>query len=369
MIRPRRVPLALGAGLTATAIALAAGLLAAGLSAQAATTASWRVVASHHYGTSQEYNGLFSVVAPGRRDAWAFGGRSLAGAAGDVPVAEHWNGRRWRTAALPRGLSDEIVAASAPAPNDIWTVSRVGGYVLHWNGTQWSVAKRWPESENLPRQLTGVTALGPGNVWVFGGSGAYPGLGTWHLRGGRWTRVTTRAGTNLGRASALSPRGIWAIGGNASGPQDVIAHYNGAAWRTLTSPVLQGVQFSYLAALSRGSVWATGSTYRMHRTTPWLGHLTGHRWSRVRVPWRVDPGALSPDGRGGLWIAAQDIRGSQAWALHLSRSGQWSRLPLSRTGLVPGLALIPGTTSLFASGVLPTRTGADAAIWAYGQTR
>lgn len=141
--------------------------------------------------------------------------------------------------------------------------------------------------------------------------------------------------------------------------------YNGTAWRQATGSALRGAQFSDILALARGNVWVSASRYLAHRNLPLLAHLNGTRWSRVQLPWRVDPGAMAPDGRGGLWIAAEDMSGSQSWALHLSRTGRWSRSLLTSTGPVPDLALIPGTGSLWAAGAMPTAAGANAAIWAH----
>ena len=66
-------------------------------------------------------------------------------------------------------------------------------------------------------ELTGVVALGPSNVWVFGGSGFGPGLGTWHFNGRSWSQwhgnaVGLQGGSALsaaktsGRSAALRPR-------------------------------------------------------------------------------------------------------------------------------------------------------------------
>jgi hypothetical protein len=193
----------------ATLALLVAALSApAGLAqAQPAARQGWRIFATHHFGAAQDINGLSTVVAPARNDAWALGGTGFYGSG--VPVAEHWNGRRWRPAALPSGLTDAITAASAPAANDIWAVSGLGGYVLHYNGSAWSVARRWNPS--IFQELTGVTAFSRTDVWVFGPGG----VGTWHLHGRTWTRATSGASREVATASALSPRNIWALGAEA----------------------------------------------------------------------------------------------------------------------------------------------------------
>jgi hypothetical protein len=343
----------------ATLALLVAALSApAGLAqAQPAAGQGWRIFATHHFGAAQDINGLSTVVAPARNDAWALGGTGFYG--GGVPVAEHWNGRRWRPAALPPGLTDAITAASAPAANDIWAVSGLGGYVLHYNGSAWSVARRWNPS--IFQELTGITAFSRTDVWVFGPGG----VGTWHLHGRTWTRVTSGASREVATASALSPRNIWALGAEAG--YFLVLHYNGAAWRPVTSPALRGMQFADILALAPASVWASSSTdLSSGRVVPWLVHMNGKAWTRVKVPWPVLPGSLAPDGRGGVWLIATGQPGGRSWAAHLSRAGRWHRYLLSGSPFaVSSLALIPGGPSLWGAGAVPTRLGANAAIWAY----
>ena len=56
--------------------------------AQAAAT-GWRVVFSHHYGAAKHICAYDAVIAPGARDAWAFGGSDISGptiwADGQIP--------------------------------------------------------------------------------------------------------------------------------------------------------------------------------------------------------------------------------------------------------------------------------------------
>jgi len=359
MIGAQRAWVAAGAGLMATALSVAAMV-----PAQAAAAPGWRIVSSQHFGTAGDFNGLLSVVSTGRDSAWAFGGTDLAGAASGGPLAEHWNGRSWRAVTLPSGLAGPIDAASAPTANDIWAVGAVGGYALHYNGSKWSVAKRWKESRTLPRELTGVTAFSPTNVWVFGGAGADPGLGTWHLHGSTWTKVTGIGG-NIATASALSSRNIWAIGGNATAPQNIVLHYNGSTWQQVKSKALDGVQLSDILALSPGNVWVAGVT-NGSKPGALLLHLRGTTWTRVKIPFPVLPVQLAPDGTGGLWMTGVSIASPGGWrALHLSRAGAWQRYVIPRATIVVGLAHVPGTASLWATGTVVT-TRPNAAIWAYG---
>jgi hypothetical protein len=356
MLRSQRARLA-------TVTLVAAALSASAVPAQALPAAGpgWRVFATHHFGAARDQNGLSTVVAPGKNDAWALGGSEFYG--DGVPVAEHWNGRSWRAAALPSGLTEAISAASAPAANDIWAVSGLGGYVLHYNGSAWSVARRWHPA--IFEEITGVTALSPTDVWLFGPAGGWPGVGTWHLHGRTWTRVTTGASREVETASALSPRDIWALG-DCGGPCFHVLHYNGTAWRRVTSPALNGVQFADILALSPADVWASGTLPSSGRVASVLLHRTGTVWSRVTIPWQVITGGLAPDGRGGVWLIATGLPGGRSWAAHLSRAGRWHRYLLSGSSFaVSSLALVPGGSSMWGAGAVPTRIGANAAIWAY----
>jgi hypothetical protein len=327
--------------------------------AQAAAT-GWRLFFSHHYGTRGNFSGYEAVVSPGKSDAWAFGGTALSGgtAPSGTPVAEHWNGRSWRGSALPRGLHDTIVAASAASATDIWAVTHFGGYFLHWNGARWSLAKRLPGAG----QLTGVTALSPSDVWVFGGGGFIGGLGTWHFNGRTWRQWKGNA-NGLETASAVSPANIWAIGGVVS-PASTIMHFNGVSWRPVTAKVLSGLQFQHLSAFSRTNIWASAFN-PAGSSAGFLVHFNGVRWTRFALPWKVVTGSIAADGHGGLWLAADGPAG--AFVVHRTASGGWSRTHISTFQF--DLALVPGTTSMWGVGFTATgSTGGDAVIWAYGKT-
>jgi hypothetical protein len=351
----RRAAAVLGGAMSMAVLALAVGT-----PAQAAT-AGWRVVFTHHYGSPKNGSGYLTVVAPGRHDAWAFGGTDLSGATPGAPVAEHWNGTTWTGSALPSGLANEIIAASADSPSDIWAVTQFGGDILHWNGTAWSSAERLVGSG---QQLTGVTALSPTDVWVFGGGGFTGGLGTWHFDGSTGTQQTGSA-DGLEEASALSPTSIWAVGSTSKAPADTITHYNGTTWAQAKASALSGLQFNDILALSRSDVWASASA-QGKAFNAYLVHLTSSGWTRISLPWRVSPDRFASDGHGGLWVIAQDAA-SRSWAVHASATGHLSRTLLTSSGTPFGLALIPGTRSLWGAGLTPTTpTGTDATIWAYG---
>src|SRR5215813_212245 len=119
-----------------------------------------------------------------------------------------------------------------------------------------------------------------------------------------------------------------------------------------------------LLAISPGNIWVVASSSR----ASFLLHLKGTAWTRVMFPaWPVTPFSLAPDGGGGLWMnnfAINALTGPTV--VHLSGAGRWRQYPVPRPGLMFGLAHIPGTAAMWGTGDVTTRTGVDAAIWAYG---
>src|SRR5260370_37321604 len=101
--------------------------------AQAAVT-GWRQFFRHHYGAPGNFSGYRAVVAPGKSDAWAFGGTALSGGTAPfgTPVAEHWNGRAWRGSPRPARRHDSINAAGASSASALAGVDQLRGCVLHW---------------------------------------------------------------------------------------------------------------------------------------------------------------------------------------------------------------------------------------------
>jgi hypothetical protein len=328
------------------------------LPANASSTPGWRLFYHHLYTPGN--SAYFGITAVSSRSAWAVGGADFAGPIGGVPTAVRWHNGRWIATAMPRHLTSILWAVSADSSTDAWTVSNLGGYVLHWHSGRWTVARRFTES-GLRRELTGVTAFSPTNVWVFGGSGAFPGVGTWHLHGHTWTKVTGLGG-NISFASALSPTDMWAVGGINVG-QDSIMRYQGGKWHHITSPALRGQQFNAILALSPTNVWAVGTKGGAPATARLL-QLRRGRWTSPSLPHGFDPTQITADGHGGLWMPAINAHTGAFWLLHRSATGRWA---IVRDPGAQSITLIPGTRSLWGAGATSHKTGFEAAIYAYGR--
>lgn len=328
-------------------------------SAARTSAAIMRVAALKHYGQPDNASGFSAIIATGPRQAWAFGGTNPGGPS--TPIAARWNGATLTPSTLPAGLTGFINDASAPAANDIWAAGQYGGYVLHWNGVGWRIARRWPSG-----QITGLNAISASDVWVFGtaidGSRT---VGTWHFDGHSWLPVTGPAGS-IYRASAVSHSDIWAVAANAGGP--VILRYNGTTWwRMRTGPALDGIQPADILALSSSDVWVAGD--QISRTgTPRLelAHWNGSSWSRLPNGMAAWVGRLAPGAGGEVLLTATPANApATGLIVHASPRG-WGSTIVVAGGLGSGVsdvALAPRTSSLWASGGILTRLGGAAAIW------
>lgn len=346
----------------ASAAALTAGLA---LPAQAAAP-GWRQVDSKQYGAGN-LSDYGAVAALSAKNIWVLGGTDDENGfqPTGTPVAVHWNGARWAGYPMPAGVPGGIGEVSAVSATDIWAVTRYGGYVLHFNGARWSVAKHLPEPQLVAGSASGITAFGPANVWVFGeGRGAIGALGTWHYDGHTWKRWQGNA-AGLVTASALSPANIWAVG-SLKVPFGSIEHFNGHRWLPVTAAALSGLSFADIHAVSATNVWvAAGPQPAAFKS--FLLHYGPHaRWSKISVPWPVTAAHVSPDGRGGLWVTGESKAG-QVYAMHRTAAGVWSRFPIG--GWIWNLARVPGMTSMAGAGFkgAGAKSGSDAVIWAYGK--
>jgi hypothetical protein len=349
-----------------TAAVTAALTIGAPAAALAATGPAWHI--AHRFAPHQSYAFYRSVAVSGSH-AWAVGGYGVAG--NGLPAAAYFSHGRWSASRVPGSAAyvGTIAAVSADSPTDAWAVSP--GAVLHWRDGRWTIAKRWNLNGGPPGPFkSGITALSPSNVWVFGGT--WNGNHTWHLHGRTWTQVKGAART-IFSASAISPGNMWAIAGASV---NVLLHYSGGTWREVSSPALKGLAFGSIYA-TRAGLWVTASP--AGRTGLELLHLGKRgRWSATHMPWSlplstVNPGGLpigglSPDGRGGFWFSAYSTGAN--CLLHVSSAGRWSRARIGRDE-VGGFALVPRSTSLWAVGSIPSSRGqypfTFALIWAYGK--
>jgi hypothetical protein len=347
-----------GTGLVALAGTVVAGTVAAatvvagaGVSqAVPATSAAWHIVKRVHSGATGDFT---AVVATGKSAGWAFNGNTAAGPT-TKPTAWQLNGSTWTQASFPGKAGEEVVAAGAASPSDVWAFTDVGvgSRVLRWNGHTWSVVKTFGQP------LGGASVVSGNDVWVFGQPAINQQLGVWHYNGRRWSRVST----NLDGGTALSATSVWAFGGTS------VYHYDGHNWAKksvarllppnngLNNPELMGIY-----AQSAKSVYAIGNGQAEDEGGPTVVlHYNGRTWRKVaqgNFGYGTQPAQqISSDGSGGLWLPMPGFDGQPSYLLHYSGGKLTSAgLPHGAQSIdVESVANIPGTTEMLGGGFTHT---------------
>jgi hypothetical protein len=289
--------------------------------------------------------GLGSVTATGPTDAWAAG--IALGARGYLL---HWDGRRWRTRAVPAtGMLPLVVRASSPSNVWVFGPYRGSGAAFRWDGSRWHQT-----TLGAAGGFGEAAVLGPSNVWFATpdcSSGAV--CPAYHWNGSSWAKVTLPRRFVLTGLSGSSPRNIWVAGylqarpGVFQGPVAAYRWRNGS-WSAVRLPRESGSRVS-VAAVAPSNVWILmGLTDR-----PRPLHWNGTRWQRLPSP----PQAISaippiaPFGRNGIRVGATALWNGRSWQFGPSLPDGWD------------MASIPGTASAWMVGAWPApRTGLTAEV-------
>jgi hypothetical protein len=326
----------------------------------AADSSAFRMAVIHHYGLAANASGYSVILVTSSQQAWAFGGTNPGGPS--APVATLWNGGSTATATLPAGLTSFISDASATSSSDVWAASQYGRYLLHFDGVRWRVSKRWQQG-----QVTGVTAVTPSDVWVFGTSAdGTSDIGTWYYDGASWQRVLGLAGTIV-RASAISASDIWAIA--ASPASYSVLSFDGTNWQQVpTGSALDGVHVRDILAISSSDVWVLGDkTDASGGVRLVLLNWNGADWSSLVTPIKAWAGRLAAGPDRSVLVTATPA-GASANGLIVQASAVNGRLVLSprswlSAGGISDVALAGDSRALWVSGAVLTRIGGDAVIW------
>jgi hypothetical protein len=367
---------------------LAVATLALGLgpaAAQASPAPGWSV--AEVYGSSAGNPDLQGVAATGPGAAW------VSGSGPGGLVIYHWNGKGWNSLAVPStfdvtsgSANDSVIGASSK--NDMWTFPTVGAsvsrqYALERHDGTWKVFNFGKTAD-----VWATAVFSPSDVWAFGMNGVATASGygePWVRRynGHAWTSATT-PGDALA-VSPLSSNDIWAWGPTTktldqSTPVVDAMHYNGASWSTLAVPryVVSGQRaiVQQLIATGPASLWAVEGL-AVNRGTGQppasglvLARWNGHKWALVARNRSVTgQGGLVGDGHGGVWLQAVTGTTGPDEFLHYS-GGRLAAVaePAASAGPTTGvseMALIPGTTSLWAAASVNASGIGEGAILRY----
>ncbi|MCC7064180.1 MAG: hypothetical protein IT456_15320 [Planctomycetes bacterium] len=241
---------------------------------------------------------LWGLDGAASNDLWAVGTYSRqvkGGWVGQQVFAMHWDGQSWT---VPPGLplpntsigagitGSSIQDVKASASDDVWFVgdwldivsSSSGlttrpGFLMHWDGSSFAQTVL-PIVTGVGHQyFNSVSAAGPNDVWVAGGSGVtgnLPGSAVpvlFHFDGSSWTHLPCATPNlpgwwiNLYDVEMLAPNDVW-VAGIASiqmptpQAQYFLSHWDGSNWTVLPGPPAGGSSLSVVSATEIYSVGA-----------------------------------------------------------------------------------------------------------------
>lgn len=203
---------------------------------------TWQLTADTGIPAGTVEAGLLSVSAASGRDAWAVGQGYTQDTFAQIPVVQHWDGRRWQSVKIPGSANWGLNQVEEVAPDDVWAVGMDydtrQSVAVHWDGHRWTRTPTpvFPDSA----VLFDVAARTPTDVWAVGWSRdtdkQRPAGLALHWDGTSWTQVPLPTGTFSLQAVTLRPHGaIAVVGGN----DDAAVGLNwtpAAGWQSLALP-------------------------------------------------------------------------------------------------------------------------------------
>jgi len=236
--------------------------------------ASWSVVSTPN--ATDGYNELYGVAPISAADVWAVGYHNIANYGSEKTLALHWDGAAWTivpTANIGPNAS-ELKAVAGVAGNDVWAVgfgastsNQVGvPLAQHWNGRRWALVRTPPLGAGFGG-LNAVDAVSSRDVWAVGSHGGDTLIEHWD--GTAWSVVSSPDGatpfTSLTSVAAGSGSDVWAVGATSDllgvTFRTFTVHWNGTAWAVVASPnpspeydFLQGV-----GTVPGAGTWAVGA--------------------------------------------------------------------------------------------------------------
>lgn len=225
----------------------------------------------------------YAAAVFSRTDVWALGEISNPSSASSRPYVVRFTGRRWLR--VPSPLAPQ--AASAVAPDDIWTVGTLTGpgevwAAAHWNGSSWRTLRFPPLPPAVQRRAeignASIEAYSARDAWVDIGlttGVASDGIIVLHWNGQAWSKVPVPDHTQAdGDISQDGHGGIWmyAIGpAIPAGALTYLYHYSNGQWSRQRTPALGG-QATEMGVLS----WRPGAN------SGWAAAGTGNRGLLLR---------------------------------------------------------------------------------------
>jgi hypothetical protein len=138
---------------------------------------SWTAVDAPSPGIEDDT--LESVVALGRREAWAVGYSADDGVSSRVPLTLRWDGIAWRTVQSP-SLSGQLTSVTAAPGGSLWAAGYrevpATSLVERWDGSAWHVVPSQSVQGAVDTTLFGISVDATGRTaWAVGSVARWDG--------------------------------------------------------------------------------------------------------------------------------------------------------------------------------------------------
>ena len=271
---------------------------------QTATGSILQVVPTPNENSNNE---LLAASASSPNDIWAVGQSAI-----------HFDGTTWKAFPVPMIKGDNnsfLQGVVAISPTLAWAAGNVtdgahqGQVIEQWNGTKWSLFPGPKFGKKERADVFAMTSSSASDVWAIGslanlGTGQASSLFE-HWNGTAWTATTVESNNQfLFGASADAANDAWAVGFNGSENIETSAmHWDGTNWKSVATPnVGEGTnKLNAVLALAPNDVWAVGFSTpvappEQAATLTLIEHFDGASWVVVPSP-NVGPNSPSQSNR------------------------------------------------------------------------
>jgi hypothetical protein len=302
-------------------------------------------------------NNLLAASASSPNDIWAVGQSTI-----------HFDGTKWTAFAAPfiNGENTAFLEGVVDiSPTLAWAVGNENNngqslfqqVIEQWDGKEWSLFPNPKFPPNSEAILFAMASTSANDIWAVGDFLQIDKNLDFnlfeHWDGTTWTATTVQVNggkfESLSGASADATNDVWAVGFQGFAPQILAKHWDGTNWTTVATPHVAGnnSKLNAVLALAPNDAWAVGfSTPQKPKNAATLTlilHWDGTSWKVVPSPNVGPKSQFQSNTLQGLTASANDI-----WAfgsyLESDGSGQQKTLLLHWNGSNWKIAPSPNPT-------------------------
>jgi hypothetical protein len=228
-------------------------------------------------------NTLDAVAGTGPDDIWAAGWYLENDLNILTMLFEHWDGTSWSVVKTPIVQDAIITSLTAVSSDNVWAVGSFaanGNLSAHWNGTKWTLVKTPNVTNGGPlaqNELTAVSSDSTQDVWASGyvfnvNDANFAEPFVLHWNGTAWSVTMTpnvgSEGSRLRGIDVVSSTDVWGVGQEQLNNGSILTlteQFNGSTWTIMPSPdpgmngKLINNSLSSVAGAGGGNLFAVGA--------------------------------------------------------------------------------------------------------------